>query len=120
MTFRRVAISGLGPVSGLGLDIEENWAGWRRARRRSGRSRAFDASGFACRLAARSARSRSRDFVPKSYRKATKVMARDIELAVIAADGAARDARAGDQGDAIPTTSRRTPLARVGATSARG
>jgi 3-oxoacyl-[acyl-carrier-protein] synthase II len=32
------------------------------------------------------------EFVPKSYRKATKVMARDIELAVVAADGAFRDA----------------------------
>ena len=32
------------------------------------------------------------DYVPKSYRKATKVMARDIELAVIAADDAMKDA----------------------------
>src|SRR3712207_3299325 len=33
-----------------------------------------------------------RSYVPKSYRKATKVMARDIELAVIAADDAFKDA----------------------------
>src|SRR5690606_4185343 len=32
-----------------------------------------------------------KDFVPKSYRKATKVMARDIELAVVAAYHAIRD-----------------------------
>ena len=32
------------------------------------------------------------DYVPKSYRKATKVMARDIELAVVAADDAFKDA----------------------------
>ena len=32
------------------------------------------------------------DYVPKSYRKATKVMARDIELAVVTADDAFKDA----------------------------
>jgi 3-oxoacyl-[acyl-carrier-protein] synthase II len=32
------------------------------------------------------------DYVPKSYRKATKVMARDIELAVVAADDAFKEA----------------------------
>ena len=32
------------------------------------------------------------DFVPRAYRKATKVMARDIELAIVAADDAFKDA----------------------------
>ena len=48
------------------------------------------------------------DYVPKSYRKATKVMARDIELAVVAADDAFKDAglqsRAYTDSPTIPTT----------------
>jgi len=54
--------------------------------------RAFDASAHASRLAGQVPDYKIRDWVPKSYRKATKVMARDTELAVIAAALAARDA----------------------------
>jgi 3-oxoacyl-[acyl-carrier-protein] synthase II len=54
---------------------------------------AFDATGFACSLAAEVPPEFSaRHFVPKSYRKAVKVMARDIEYAVASAQEAARDA----------------------------
>ena len=59
------------------------------------------------------------NYVPKSYRKAVKVMARDIELAVAAADLAARDAALatrGTLGDTPPTgtkTSYESP--RIGA-----
>jgi 3-oxoacyl-[acyl-carrier-protein] synthase II len=38
------------------------------------------------------------EYVPKSYRKATKIMARDIELAVAAADFAVRDGRVATRG----------------------
>jgi len=51
----------------------------------------FDASGFSCPIAGQVS-AKVRDWVPKSYRKATKVMARDTELAVIAAKIAADDA----------------------------
>jgi len=90
---RRVVITGLGPVTGLGLGIEPNWA-----RAIAGTSaiepiQAFDPAGFDCRIAAEVEPFKIRDFVPKTYRKATKVMARDIELAVVAADMAARDAK---------------------------
>lgn len=114
MTFRRVAISGLGPVSGLGLDIEENWRKLTAGESCIGPISAFDTDGMRCRLASEVGAFKIRDFVPKSYRKATKVMARDIELAVIAADGAARDAglvTKGTDPDAEPTH----PAARVGA-----
>ncbi len=57
-----------------------------------GESRDFDPSGFACQIAGEIDSYKIGDFVPKSYRKATKVMARDIELAVIAADDAFKDA----------------------------
>jgi len=90
---RRVVITGLGPVTGLGIGIAPTWEAVTEGRSAIGPIRAFDATGFDCRLAAEVDESFSvRDFVPKSYRKATKVMARDIEIAVACADLAARDA----------------------------
>ena len=89
---RRVYITGLGAVSGLGLGIESLWRGVCEGRSALSGVKAFDASGFDSRIAAEVEGLSIRDFVPKSYRKATKVMARDIELAVAAADLAARDA----------------------------
>src|SRR5205085_10298399 len=56
------------------------------------RSQQFDPSGCACQIAGEVSEYKIGDFVPKSHRKATKVMARDIELAVIAADDAMKDA----------------------------
>ncbi len=52
----------------------------------------FDPAGLPTRIAGQVPAYKIGDFVPKSYRKATKVMARDIEMAVIAADGAFKDA----------------------------
>lgn len=90
---RRVYLTGVGPVSGLGLGIESNWEKLCAGDSAIGRVRAFDASAMGCPVAAEVDEDfKVRDFVPKSYRKATKVMARDIELAVAAADLAARDA----------------------------
>jgi 3-oxoacyl-[acyl-carrier-protein] synthase II len=53
---------------------------------------AFDPVGFGCKIAGEVADYKIRDYVPKTHRKATKLMSRDIELAVIAADEALRDA----------------------------
>lgn len=89
---RRVVITGLGPITGLGAGIDALWAGLCDRRSAIGTITAFDPAGFACRLAAEVRDFNVRDYVPKSYRKATKVMARDIELAVAAAHLAARDA----------------------------
>lgn len=52
----------------------------------------FDASGFPCRLASEVTNFAGRDHVPKYYRKAVKVMARDTELAVGASRVAVEDA----------------------------
>ncbi len=90
---RRVVISGLGPVSGCGLGIEDNWQRICNGASAIDRISAFDPGGFECRIAAQVNEFKVRDFVPKSYRKAVKVMSRDIELAVAAADIAARDAK---------------------------
>ncbi len=90
---RRVVITGLGPISGLGLGMESLWPAMLAGTSAIGPVQAFDASGLASGLASEVPAYKLRDHVPKSYRKATKVMARDIELAVIAADLAAADAR---------------------------
>jgi len=91
---RRVYITGLGPVSGLGLGRDSTWDALLQGRSAIDRISAFDPDGFDCRIAAQVPPDFAiRDFVPKTYRKATKVMARDIELAVAAAHLAALDAQ---------------------------
>ncbi len=98
---RRVVISGLGPVSGLGLGIEPTWQALTAGQCAIGAVEAFDAADFDCPIAAEVRDFKVSQFVPKSYRKATKVMARDIELAVAAADLAARDAGLVTSGTAV-------------------
>jgi len=105
---RRVVISGLGPITPAGVGIDALWQAACDGTSGITRIAEFDASGFRSRHAGRIAPDlfNVRDAVPKSYRKATKVMARDIELAVGAAAAAIADAglvtRATD-GDDPPT-----------------
>src|SRR5579864_7276766 len=89
---RRVSITGIGLVSGLGTGLDALWQGLLAGQSSIQAITAFDASGFPCQIAAASPTAQIKDFVPKSYRKATKVMARDIELAVICADDAFKGA----------------------------
>ena len=88
----RVVITGLGPVCSIGVGIEPFWEALLEGRSALSPIEAFDASGYRPKLAGEVREIKIRDFVPKSYRKATKVMARDTELAVIAAKLAAGDA----------------------------
>ncbi|MCC7409275.1 MAG: hypothetical protein IT442_14510 [Phycisphaeraceae bacterium] len=97
---RRVLITGLGALTGLGRCIEDHWQALLQGRSAIAPIAGFDAAGLPCRIAAEVRDFAVRDFVPKSYRKATKVMARDIELAVAAADLAARDAGLATPGNA--------------------
>ena len=97
---RRVFITGVGPVSGLGIGIGPTWEAVRAGRSAIGPITAFDPGGFDCQIAAQVPDYKIGDYVPKTYRKATKVMARDIELAVVAADQAARDAKLVTKGTA--------------------
>ena len=94
MSGRRVVITGLGVVSPLGLTAGEFWQGLLEERCGIGPIRAFDAGTFPCRLAGEVPDYNLRDYVPKSYRKATKLMSRDIELSVIAADEVFKSAKA--------------------------
>lgn len=80
-----VVITGVGVVSGLGVGAEALWEGFCAGRSAIGPVRSFDASGFGCRLAAEFAELSAKDHLPKSYRKFVKVMARDSEIAAVAA-----------------------------------
>jgi len=85
MTTARVVITGLGAVSSLGLTVDEMWAGLTAGRCGIARIKHFDPAGFPCELGGEVPPYRIQDHVPKSFRKAVKLMCRDIELAVLAA-----------------------------------
>ncbi|MEL7472201.1 MAG: beta-ketoacyl synthase N-terminal-like domain-containing protein [Planctomycetota bacterium] len=89
---RAIAITGLGAVSGLGVGITPLWEGLCAGQSALGPMEAFDPSGFDCRLGGHASAFKARDWAPKSYRKAVRLMARDIELAVGAAQLAVEDA----------------------------
>jgi 3-oxoacyl-[acyl-carrier-protein] synthase II len=88
---RRVVVTGIGVVSPLGIGSAAFWANLLAGKVGIGRIASFDPSGFPCQIAGEVPAFKIGDFVPRSYRKATKVMARDIELAVVAADDAFKD-----------------------------
>jgi 3-oxoacyl-[acyl-carrier-protein] synthase II len=88
MENRKVFITGLGTVSPLGLTADELWKGICGGVCGLKEITAFDASGFECRIAGEAPEFKVNKCVPKYHRKATKLMSRDIELAVVAADNA--------------------------------
>jgi len=112
---RRVLITGVGPVSGFGIGIDALWDGLCSGATAIRPITAWNASGFSSTVAATIAPEQLdiRAIVPKSYRKATKVMARDIEIAVAAADSAVRSAGLMTRGTAEGATPT-IPPARVG------
>ncbi|MCH8805179.1 MAG: beta-ketoacyl-[acyl-carrier-protein] synthase family protein [Planctomycetes bacterium] len=92
MSERRVVITGLGPVSPIGCGASEFWTALLEGRNGIRTIQAFDPARFGSRIGGEIAGIKARDFVPKSYRKAGKIMARDIVLAVAAAHYAVTDA----------------------------
>jgi len=91
MDGRRVVITGLGAISPLGMTADDLWAGLISGRCGIGTIKAFDPAGFSCKLAGEAPDFKVQKYVPKSYRKAVKLMSRDIRLSVVAADEAIRD-----------------------------
>ncbi len=85
MSSARVVITGLGAVTPLGLTVGQMWASLCAGRVGIGRITAFDPVGFSCQLAGQVPEYKIQQYVPKTYRKAIKLMSRDIELSVIAA-----------------------------------
>ncbi len=91
MSSTRVVITGLGAITPLGLTAEHTWAGLCAGSCGIGPITAFDPVGFTCKIAGQAPGYDIRQYVPKSHRKATKLMSRDIELSVIAAQEALTD-----------------------------
>jgi len=86
-----VVITGLGAISPLGLKVEEMWEGLCAGRCGINKITAFDPVGFSCKIAGQVPDYKIQEYVPKTYRKAVKLMSRDIELAVIAANEAIKN-----------------------------
>ena len=91
MSPSRVAITGLGAISPLGSTVSEMWEGLCSGKTGIGTITNFDPVGFTCKIAGQVPEFNIRDFVPKTVRKSTKLMSRDIELSVIAAREALTD-----------------------------
>ena len=91
MNSARVVITGLGAVTPLGLTVGDTWAGLCAGRVGIDKITAFDPVGFSCKLAGQVPEYRIQNYVPKSFRKSVKLMSRDIELVVIAANEAITD-----------------------------
>jgi 3-oxoacyl-[acyl-carrier-protein] synthase II len=102
MSKRRVVVTGVGTVSPLGLTSNDLWTGLLEGHSGVQRIKAFDPSAYPCQLAGEVPDYSIRDYVPKSYRKATKLMSRDIELSVIAAADAVRNSGLVTKADETP------------------
>src|SRR3981189_3905989 len=89
---RRVVVTGTGVCSPLGIGVKPFWENLLAGKSGVQQIAAFNPGGFPCQIAGEVPAFKVNDYVPKSYRKAAKVMARDIELAVVAADDAFKDA----------------------------
>ena len=103
---RRIVITGVGPMSGFGIGMDPLWAGLCSGASAIRPITAFDPSGFMTTVAATILPEQLdiRSVVPKNYRKATKVMARDIEIAVAAAAAAVTSAGLTTRGTAEGVT----------------
>ncbi len=91
MPEKRVAITGIGTVTPVGMGVEAFWNALVGAAACTRNVSRFDAGEFDSQVAGELDDFSARKFVPRDYRKAVKVMARDIEIAVAAADLAFRD-----------------------------
>ena len=89
---RKVVVTGIGVISPIGIGTRAFWDSLVGGKIAVKRIASYDPSGFPSQIGGEVPPYKIGDFVPKSYRKATKVMARDIELAVVAADDAFKDA----------------------------
>ncbi len=92
MSTRRVVVTGLGPVSPIGSGPSEFWNSLLEGRNGVRRIQSFDPSRFDSQIAGEIDGIKVADCVPKPYRKQKKIMARDIEIAVVAAYQAVHDA----------------------------
>ncbi len=85
MTERRVVITGFGAVTPMGITTDDLWKGLSKGISAIDTIKAFDPVDFTCKIAGEIPPFEIKDFIPKSFRKSTKLMSRDIEIAIIAA-----------------------------------
>ncbi len=110
---RTCVISGLGVLSGCGAGAEALWSALLSGTSAIKPMRRIAPGAGCCALASEVPESLgAKDYVPKGYRKAVKVMARDTELAVIAASLAVKDAGLTTRADETGTTT--IPSERLG------
>lgn len=88
---RRVVVTGIGIISPIGIGSRTHFESLLAGKSGVRRIASFDPGGFPSQIAGEAPAYKIADVVPKTYRKATKVMARDIELAIVAADDAFKD-----------------------------
>ncbi len=88
---RRVVVTGIGVICPIGLGAKAFWEALLAGQVGLRRISHFDPAGFPSQIGGQAPAFKITEFVPKSHRKWTKVMARDIELAVVAADDAFKD-----------------------------
>ena len=91
MSTRRVVVTGLGAISPLGLTSQKLWTGLCEGKSGADTIKAFDPAEFPCKIAGEAPEFKIRNYIPKSHRKATKLMSRDIELSIVAADEAVKN-----------------------------
>jgi 3-oxoacyl-[acyl-carrier-protein] synthase II len=84
---RRVVVTGIGLLSGVGNTVEESWKNLLAGKSGVGRITSFDASQYACQIAAE-----VRNFDPLQFieKKEVKKMGRFIHFAIAASDEAVR------------------------------
>ncbi len=110
MPDRRAVITGVGVVTAAGVGAEPFRQALMAGRSGTRAISRFDASEFPSRVGGEIEGFSARAYVPRTYRKNVKVMARDIEIAVAAADLAFRDAAVTTRGidpEAVDVDSRR-------------
>ena len=70
----RVVITGIGAISPLGLTAKQTWEGLCSGKCGIRQIRSFDPAKFSCQLAGEVEEYKIQQYVPKSFRKATKLM----------------------------------------------
>ena len=98
MADRRVVITGVGLISSLGIGKEQYFQSLLNGTVGVDRIKSYDPGGLPCQIAGEAPPLKMSRIVPKAQRKSTKLMSRDIELAIAAADDAVRDARLNTRG----------------------
>ncbi len=92
MSRRRVVVTGLGPVTSIGIGVSDFWGALVEGRSGIRRLESFDPARFDSQIGGEIDEVKFANYVPKSYRKGAKIVSRDIVLAVAAAYEAVKDA----------------------------